>query len=803
LPDLTKNQMFSQAITKGILFPLLFISVNSWAQNCKITGKVFNAINKEALSNANVKVQGSDIGTATDAKGAFVLEGLSPGLYNIEVRFTGFETYIEYELKTSPIKPVYIEIGLIASTYSLGEIVVSDEARTHTVVSPLALQKINWSELQRMPGTALDISKAIQSYPGVLPKSSFGYNIVVRGGAPNENVFYMDGIKIPAINHFSVQGASGGPNALLNLDFLQSMDMYSGAFPANYQNGLSSLLDIRQRDARADRMGARITLGYSDLGATLEGPLGKKGSFIASGRTSFSQYLLKAFDLPVLPTYSDYQLRNKWRFDEKNELVITGIAGIDHYRLNTDAAESDALLYNVGYIPEGDQYVYALGANYKHFLPNSFYSFVVSRNAFSNYADKFKDNTYKEEDRLLDYDSKEAENHIRFEHNIYRGSYEFKYGLNYTQNSASFNVFGYDVSSRGLDTVNFNSAISYGEYGGFAMLSRRLFNSRLGITAGLRLDGASYNNVTQSPFKHISPRLSANYAITDHLSLKSTAGIYYQLPPEILLAYNKNSVDDKIFSDYMEVNQASLGFEYRNKKTYRASAEVYYKQYNNYPFLLQDSISYANAMADFVVVGNQPSAPTSVGRAYGMELFIQQKLKRNYWWMIAYTYSVSEFEDKNGDYQPSSWDSRHFLTFTAGKTLKRNWLIGLKWRFSDGTPYTPYDVGTSALIDNWTIANKGVFDYDRINQERLPAFHQMDIRIDKNWWFEKWNLNLFFDLQNAYRSSIELTPYLTTVRDQETWEPIIDDQSTDSYLLQQISSDSGRTIYVIGIIAEF
>lgn len=795
--------MFNNIVTKGMLLPFLFIASQAWAQDCSITGKIFNAINKEALNNATITVQGSDKGTTTDSTGAFMLEGLTPGLYNIEVRFTGFETYIDYELMASPIKPIYVEVGLLPSTYSLGEIVVSDEARTHAVVSPLALQKINWSELQRMPGTALDISKAIQSYPGVLPKSSFGYNIVVRGGAPNENVFYLDGIKIPAINHFSVQGASGGPNALINLDFIHSMDMYSGAFPANYQSGLSALLDIRQRDARADRIGGRATLGYSDLGLTLEGPIGQKSSFIASARTSFSQYLLKAFDLPVLPTYSDYQFRNKWRFDEKNELVITGIAGFDKYRLNTDAPESDALLYNVGYIPEGDQTVYAIGANYKHFLPNSFYSFVVSRNGFSNYADKFKDNTYLEEDRLLGYGSEESENHLRFEHNIYRGSYEFKYGLNYTQNNASFKVFGYDVTARGLDTVNFDNAISYGEYGGFAMLSRRLFNSRLGITAGLRFDGASYNEETGNPLEHISPRISANYALSEHFSLKSTAGIYYQLPPEILLAYNQGLADEAIFSDYMEVNQASLGFEYRNKKTYRASAEVYYKGYNNYPFLLNDSISYANAMADYVAVGNQPSSPTSVGRAYGMEIFIQQKLKRNYWWMMAYTYSKSEFQDKNGDYKPSSWDSRHFLTITAGKTLKRNWLVGLKWRYSDGTPYTPYDQETSANIANWEIANKGVFDYSRINAERLPAFHQLDIRIDKNWWYEKWNLNLFFDLQNAYRHAIQLTPYLTTERNTETWEPLIDQQNPENYLLKQINSDSGRTIYVIGIIAEF
>ena len=386
----------------GTLLLLLNFSIIQ-AQTCTISGKVFNAINKTPLDQASIQIQGSDIGTTTDSTGYFEITNLKPGLYNVVARFAGYEPYIEYEVRTSTVKPVYFEIGLISSTYSLGEIVVSDEARKNTVVTPLAVQKVNWSELQRMPGAILDISKAIQSFPGVLPKSSFGYNIVIRGGAPNENSYYLDGIKIPSINHFSVQGASGGPNGLVNLDFVQDMEMYSGAFPANMPSGLSSVLDIRQREGRTDRLGARITLGYSDLGLTLEGPIGKKSNFIASARYSFSQYMLKAFDVPVLPGYSDFQFRNKWQLDDKNELIITGIAGFDEYTLNTDAPESDALLYNVGYIPEGNQSVYAFGANYKHFLKNSFYSFVVSRNGFTNVADKFRNNTYNEDDRLLKY----------------------------------------------------------------------------------------------------------------------------------------------------------------------------------------------------------------------------------------------------------------------------------------------------------------------------------------------------------------------------------------------------------------
>lgn len=785
----------------GTLVLLLNITLVQ-AQTTTISGKVFNAINKTPLNQASIQIQGSDIGTTTDATGYFEIKDLKPGMYNVEARFAGFEPYIEYEVRTSAVKPVYFEIGLISSTYSLGEIVVSDEARKNTVVSPLSVQKINWSELQRMPGAVLDISKAIQSFPGVLPKSSFGYNIVIRGGAPNENSYYLDGIKIPSINHFSVQGASGGPNGLVNLDFVQDMEMYSGAFPANMPSGLSSVLDIRQREGRTDRLGARITLGYSELGATLEGPIGKKSNFIASARYSFSQYMLKAFDVPVLPGYTDFQFRNKWQLDDKNELIITGIAGFDEYRLNTDATESDALLYNVGYIPEGNQSVYAIGANYKHFLKNSFYSFVVSRNGFTNVADKFKNNTYEEQDRLLDYDSEEIENHVRLEHNIYKGPLEFKYGATFDHTSTSFSVSGFEVNNGEVVNSANQGQAEFVEYGAFMVASRKLLNNRIGLTMGLRADGSNAGTKTSDPLRQLSPRISANYILSKYFSIKSTAGTYYQLPPEILIATNNSFLNGQASNDYMKSDQASLGFEYRNRKTYRASVEGFYKGYANYPFLLKDGISYANALGDFVAVGNQPSTPTSEGRAYGLEMFVQQKLKKNYWWMISYTYTVSEFLDKSEQYRPTSWDSRHYLSMTAGKVLKKNWQIGAKWRFSNGTPYTPYDLVASSEISNWDVAQRGIFDFDRLNESRLPSFHQLDIRIDKSWWFDSWNLNLFVDVQNAYRSSIQLMPYLTTQRD-ENWQNQTDPSNPNRYLLQEIGSDTGRMIYALGLIAEF
>ena len=398
--------------------------------------------------------------------------------------------------------------------------------------------------------------------------------------------------------------------------------------------------------------------------------------------------------------------------------------------------------------------------------------------------------------------SEEAENHVRLEHNIYNGPVEFKYGVTFDHTITSFSVEGFEVANDAVQNAANQGSAEFTEYGAFMTASRKLLKSRLGLTIGLRADGSNAGRTTQDPLDQLSPRVSANYILSQYFSIKSTAGRYYQLPPEILIATNNSISTGNNSNAYMQSDQTSIGFEYRNRKTYRASIEGFYKGYSNYPFLLDDQISYANALGDYVAVGNQASAPISEGRAFGLEMFIQQKLKKNYWWMIAYTYTESEFKDKLGVYRPSSWDSRHYLSLTAGKIFKRNWQLGAKWRYSNGTPYTPYDLAASSTITNWDVAQRGIFDFDRLNENRLPSFHQLDIRVDKSWWFEKWNLNLFIDLQNAYRSSIQLMPYLTTERD-ASWQNRVDPADPSRYLLKEINSDTGRMIYAIGLIAEF
>ena len=776
---------------------LFFFSTNLNAQI--IEGMVFNELNKEPLPFANIIIEHTDFGTITDSLGKYKLEGIKPGLYNLIISYTGFKKHIKHQIELQSNRTYYYDIAMKLESEQLKAVQVSTPAFKKTAETPLSITSFNESEIRRFPGAVMDITKIIKTCPGVAPKTTFGYNIIFRGGASHENRFFLDGIEIPSINHFTVQGASGGPVSLINTDFIQSLDVYTGGFPAEKSNVLSGILDLKQRDARHDRLGMRFTLGATEAALTLETPTGKNGNMILSGRKSFSEYLFKSIGLPVLPNYSDIQYRHKYRWG-KHELTLIGLGALDYSRLNITEDPSESLLYNTGFIPEGDQNMFVGGINYKHYLDSGYYHFILSTNVFDNKANKL---SVFDNNPLLDYHANEWEVKSRFEQVFYYKTIKLKYGINAEYDRYNVKHWSIVASMNNIDTISYSGILSFIRYGGFFSASKRLLNENLLLSIGLRSDASTYNSKTNNPLSQVSPRVGLSYSLNTRLSLNANHGIYYQLPPYTLLGFmENNSFYNQSTLEYIKCEQTAIGIEYTNHKDFKFSTEAFHKAYSDYPFLMADSISFANAVADYVALGHQKAEATGIGRAYGVEFLIQQKLKKNFFWMSSYTLLVSEFKDKYGKWAPSSWDNKQFINILFGKTFKKNWQLGLKWRYSGGTPYSPYDITASSNINTWQITNRGIFNYDSLNTQRLPAFHQMDIRLDKHYFFKKCNLNIYMDIQNLYRSPIAFLPYLTVERN-ELMQPIVNPENPNEYLVKVINSDTGRMLPTIGFILEF
>ena len=324
---------FSKYFLSVILFILLVSQV--FAQNGQISGRVFDQRNNEPLPFANVIVKGTQIGATTDLDGRFIITGLKPGFVVLEATYVGYRNAKSPEIMISNAKVEYVDIPMEGSGISLEEVEVVANPFQRTEESPLSLQKLGLSEIETSPGSNRDISRVIQSLPGVGSGVSFRNDIIIRGGGPSESSFFLDGIQIPNINHFATQGSSGGAVGILNADFISSVDYYSGAFPANRGNALSGIFEFTQREGNKERVKFRASLGASEVSLTADGPAGEKSSFIFSARRSYLQFLFDVIGLPFLPTFNDYQFKWKTRFDKKNELTIVSIGSFDKFKLNT------------------------------------------------------------------------------------------------------------------------------------------------------------------------------------------------------------------------------------------------------------------------------------------------------------------------------------------------------------------------------------------------------------------------------------------------------------------------------------
>ena len=207
----------------AILFSAFFFLFATAFSQGIIRGKITNPVNNQPVGFANVLILGTELGAISDENGNYEIQNVPPGLYNVRASFVGFKTSTVFEVQVTLARPVQLDFSLSEDAAELSEVVVNSEF-TRSEETPLSVRKLNTNEIERYPGGNRDISRVIQALPGVASTPSFRNDILIRGGAPNENRFYVDEIEVPVINHFATQGSSGGPVGILNVNLIKNVD---------------------------------------------------------------------------------------------------------------------------------------------------------------------------------------------------------------------------------------------------------------------------------------------------------------------------------------------------------------------------------------------------------------------------------------------------------------------------------------------------------------------------------------------------------------------------------------------------
>lgn len=767
-----------------------------------LNGRVIDKTTRHPVAHANVSIQGlKGKASMTDSTGYFSIKAVQPGIYRLSVTCVGYATLLSSEYIVSPQMPL-IELELEEKSTQLQEVTVRSNSFVRTIDSPVSLQVIGLKDIEKSPGGNRDISRIIRSYPGVsYTVGGYRNDLIVRGGAPSENRFYLDGVEIPNINHFATQGASGGAVSILNADMIREVQFYSGAFPVNESGALSSVMDIRLRNGSADKQSFKATIGASEFAFSGSGHFKGNTTYLFSVRRSYLQLLFKMFGLPFLPGFIDGQFKVKTRITPHDEITFVGLTGIDDMKLNKDQKGEDAE-YILSYLPHIKQQTFTVGTVYKHYAGRSIRSVTLGYNYLRNSNLKYTNNDESSEDnKILDLQSTEQkvslklENTTNTEHWMLIGGVEGYYSHYY--NSTFQRMF-----SDSLYITNYLTRLGIVGWGAFASARYKSADERFFATVGLRLDGCNYSTRMSELWRYVSPRLSLSYRLKPSLSLKAGAGIFYQLPSYTSLGFksDKGVLLNKQLS-YIRVKSGNVGIEYNKEERLILSVEGFYKYYDKAPLSVSDQIPLACKGNDYGIVGDELLIPSASGKAYGVEASLRWQIPSKFNMVSSLTLYKSEYRNTAaGAYISSAWDNRFIVNVFGTYNLSRNWSIGAKLSAIGGAPYTPYDVDKSSLVEAWNVKGRPYFDYAQYNQRRLKTYAQLDIRIDKSYYFRKWMLGFYLDVQNLTKSTFRNPDVLMSTGVIENPQDVVSQQR---YQMKYIKQESKSILPTIGVTLGF
>ncbi|MGB5850362.1 MAG: TonB-dependent receptor [Ignavibacteriaceae bacterium] len=711
-----------------------FLSLTAFAQdnNIKIYGKVIDKVTQQPLPGANILVINTNYGASTDANGKFEINNFPPGEYQLRASIIGYRSVTKTDVMVMSGFTAEVIFELEEEAIQLEDVVVKSDYFETSRLDVVSTRGFNNEEIRRSPAGFEDVIRALSVFPGVAQADAGRNDLIVRGGAPSENLYLIDGYKVQNINHFGSQVAAGGPLSYINLDFVSSSTFSTGGFSVINGDKLSSTLAVDLRTGRKDRLGGKATISASQFGLNIEGPISNSSQFIFSARRSYLDFIFKAADFSFVPEYWDIMGKADFEIDENNSLSILVITAIDNINYFNDTENQR---YDNSRIIGSEQLQYLAGLKYRHLIDNGFINLSLTRN--------YVDYDTQQRDSLLVplFINKSTEIQNTFNAEL---TYKFSNKVDLTLGGDAklidfkakillpsyITTFDDSLPTTALDTVEtyYKGAL----YSNFNLV---LFD-KLVANLGIRAD---YFNTLEDKF-YFSPRLSLSYLLTDITRINFSTGIYYQSPAYLWLVGDENNTRLK----NMRVNQFIVGFDHYLNSDALIKVEGFYKDYSDYAVsLIRTYLTMANTGAGFgdenyESFGLEPLVSEGTGRARGVEFSLQKKLSDTpYFGIASLTYSVADYAALDNVERIGSYDQTWIVSLSGGYKISTEWETSLKFRYSTGRPYTPYN----------SDGTQNVTDY---NSLRFPANHSLDIRVDKLWFFSGWSLITYIDIQNIY-----------------------------------------------------
>lgn len=719
----------------GMFIILLACRIPGQVTNGTIKGTVTNSGTKEALPGTTVLLLHTKSGAVTDINGEYTITALQPGNYILEFRLVGFESTVKTDVQVKPGRVSIINAELKEKAVQTENVTVTAGYFQDAELNGSGVVNFNAEEIRRSPGSMGDLSRILLALPATAKVSDDNNDLIVRGGSPAENGFYIDGIPVPNINHFPSIGSTGGPIGIINVDYVDNFNFMPGNFSSEFGDRLSSVVDIKYREGNREQFNAKADLNWAGFGGGAEGPLpGKGGSWLASFRRSYLDLISKAENWGMVIRYGDAQTKIVYDLGQKHKLTFLTLYAYD----NESYGRSDALDQGSNYYGKIDNYQYTTGIQWRALWSRNFYSIntlSLSVQSFQNNFDNVNGGTkYYTSDNLektltlrnANYFEIDKQNKIEagLEAKIETGDYRYtKYAWTNRLGSREPDyTVGRSITPRQL-----------GLYATYTILP---FNA-LTVSAGSRMD---YYALSKALL--FAPRLLATLQMNERLSFRLSGGLLHQQLPLVLLAGKPE------FSSLKEANAShyALGVEYLFLPDLKLSIDVYDKEYKQLPLSNDDPTLN---VIDGSVTGNafgsyQVLQSSGKGFTRGVELLLQKKMSDAWYGIVSASFFRSRYQDLTGTWRDRMYDNKFTFSFIAGYKPSADWEVSTRWTFAGGCPYSPID------RDKSIIAQSAVVDDSRINGARYPDYHSLNFRVDKKFFFLNQSLDIYLSVWNAY-----------------------------------------------------
>jgi hypothetical protein len=758
----------------GLFFFLILLNIQLFAQQITQTvrGTIIDADSKQTLEGVAISlIENPLTSTTSDTKGNFKLLNIPVGRQGFQFTFLGYNARTVNNIEVTSGKEIVLNIELTEKVYETKAVEITatkQSNRPNNEMATLSVRNFNSEETNRYAGSRGDPSRLAATTAGVSSGNDARNDIIVRGNSPIGVLWRLENIDIPNPNHFSAQGATGGPISILNNNLLANSDFYTGAWPADYGNKTAAVFDLKLRNGNNEKKEFTGQVGINGLELGAEGPFKKdyNGSYLVNYRYSTLDAFTALginFGVSGQPRYQDISFKVNLPTAKIGTFNFWGIGGISSIALlDSDKKTGDWAFTNAGTDLVYGSKMGATGVSNTHYfnaktfgkisLSATTASFTATVDTISPNKDKFRTFSSNSTDNQfhIQYllNSKiNSRNLIRFTSTLTSLNLKYKIG----QYNRKYAVF-FDLLNEDSNTSLLQSSFSWQ----FKINDQLIFNS-----------GIHYQQLFLNNTYAIEPRAGFKWLLGKGQSLNAAYGLHNQMQPLINYFYKTYNFNDNTYSqtnrnmNFTQSNHYVLGYENMFKEHYRFKAEAYYQT--------QSKVPVNGAQADYFSMLNQGSdigglelvdslVNQGLGKNYGIEITIEKVFHKNYYVLFTTSIFESFFRGSNNVWHHTAFSGGFIGNVLAGyehpfKNGKYKIALDIKSTMAGGNRYVPIDEAASQL------KGEAVYIAEKAFDERFKNFKKTDVKLAFKINQKRIAQSIFVSLENVFNTKNVLRQY--------------------------------------------